>query len=383
VPGEGRLFTTSLWLMSAGSYGLHVTVRGDRGEGMAVVPVQAVATRRLPMDSKLGGILAALGLFLFAGLVTLAGAAARESTTPPGQALDPRRVARSRLVMLGSVLLLTLGLWGGRAWWNGVDRSYAAGLYKPLHSVASVVDSAGAAWIRLTIDDPEWRGRHWTPLLADHGKLMHLFMARADDLGAIAHLHPVARDSTVFESRLPPLPAGRYRVYADIVHESGFQQTLTAVVELTAAATARHETPSDPDDSWFAGESTPTASPEPRIAPRGLDPDLAPRRGTGRGWKRDAARLRGDRTGGCARITRAVPRHDSARGRHPVGRSGVRAPPSHRHRVYGFHTGAHAAHAGGQSPWLAGPQTVARRRHDRALDDGVHARNDCRRPSRP
>ena len=45
---------------------------------------------------------------------------------------------------------------------------------------------------------------------------------------------------------LPPLPPGRYRVYGDIVHESGYAQTLVASATLGdppgVAASA------DPDD---------------------------------------------------------------------------------------------------------------------------------------
>ena len=46
VPGDPRLHHARLWLMVSGSYGVHVTVTGDRGAGTAVVPV-----RRWPPDA--------------------------------------------------------------------------------------------------------------------------------------------------------------------------------------------------------------------------------------------------------------------------------------------------------------------------------------------
>ena len=48
------------------------------------------------------------------------------------------------------------------------------------------------------------------------------------------------------------LPAGRYRVYGDIVHESGYAQTLVGHVEIGASSAG---TLRDPDDSWFAGKA--------------------------------------------------------------------------------------------------------------------------------
>jgi hypothetical protein len=102
--------------------------------------------------------------------------------------------------------------------------------------------------------------------MPDHGKLMHLFLVRTPGLDAFAHLHPVAAQGPGTEPRfvvsLPELPAGRYRVYADIVQESGFAQTMTAAVDvpsLTPGVPA--EGPGgprpDPDDSWrLAGGST-------------------------------------------------------------------------------------------------------------------------------
>jgi hypothetical protein len=77
---------------------------------------------------------------------------------------------------------------------------------------------------------------------------MHLFLA-SEDGRAMAHLHPVTSDSVVFRSLLPPLPPGAYRVFADIVQESGFTQTLTSSVTVPATVKS-NGTLSDVDDSW-------------------------------------------------------------------------------------------------------------------------------------
>ena len=264
VPGDRQLYSVNLWLMVAGSYGVHVHVSGDRGEGMTVVPVQATATQRLPMDRGLTLILLALTLFLVLGLVTIVGAAVRDGVLPPGEPPGPSGIRRARLAMAGTALLLGLALFGGRTWWNAVDRAHAEEIYRPFHAVASVVDSAGAHWVRFTIDDPRWGGRRWTPLLPDHGKLMHLFLTRVPDLDAIAHLHPVARDSTSFESRLPAIPEGRYRAFADIVQESGFAHTMTAELDLDGRVApprgSKPDSRSDPDDSWFVGAAAADSS---------------------------------------------------------------------------------------------------------------------------
>jgi len=49
-----------------------------------MVPVMAVATRRLPFDTTLRVMMIGLGLFLTVGALTIVGAAARDSVLDPG-----------------------------------------------------------------------------------------------------------------------------------------------------------------------------------------------------------------------------------------------------------------------------------------------------------
>ena len=85
-------------------------------------------------------------------------------------------------------------------------------------------------------------------MIPDHGKLMHMFVI-SDDLRAFAHLHPSTSDTVRFSAWRPPLPGGAYHVYGDVVHESGFAQTLTSPLPLPAR-TAEPSSGSRGDDSW-------------------------------------------------------------------------------------------------------------------------------------
>ncbi|HEX9393177.1 MAG TPA: hypothetical protein VF923_00920, partial [Gemmatimonadales bacterium] len=78
VAGTSDLYTAQLWLMQFGSYSVQVTVEGAGGRGTVLVPVMAVATRRLPFDLTLRVMLIGLGLFLTVGALTIVGAAARD-----------------------------------------------------------------------------------------------------------------------------------------------------------------------------------------------------------------------------------------------------------------------------------------------------------------
>ena len=269
VPGDPSLYAAELWFMTASSYVLEVIVSGPQGSGSVIVPVMALATEQRPMPPWLGGVLGALGLFLTAGLLTMAGAAVRESVLPPGEEPDTRRRRRAGIAIAITAVVAALMLWGGNSWWAASAAEYARSiLYRPFDATAAVTRAGDRDTLTLTIKDERWNGgttpgNRYNALLPDHGKLMHLFLVN-DDSAALAHLHPVARSASAmeFDAALPPLPAGRYRVYADIVHESGYTQTMVSSVDVAGVAAAAA---GDPDDSWFSGAAV-AEGPSPSFA---------------------------------------------------------------------------------------------------------------------
>ncbi len=268
VPGAPGTWSAQLWLMQGSSYSVRVAVRGPAGPGVALVPVTAMPSQVLRMGKGLEEILAALALFLFAGAVSIVGAAVRESVLPPGEAVDGRRRNRARAMSLLAAVLLAFALWQAKHWWDGVDSQARQDLYKPFRIRTSARlaggsgGQAGRPALDLRIDDE--RRAEWTPLMPDHGKLMHLFLLREPGFDAFAHLHPVAQGADAFLAALPPLPAGTYRVYADVVHESGFPQTLVDTVKIPALPAPAPDSAGpapDPDDSWRATEPLPKGAP--------------------------------------------------------------------------------------------------------------------------
>ena len=261
IAGRPGRYHAELWFMQPGSFSVTIAVRGSRGAGSVIVPVSAVPVRQIPLYPWLGWLLAALGTVLFIGAVTIFRAAGTDGVTAPGLPLGAQeRRAGMRYSVIGAGIL-SFGLFGARNWWQSVEREYLSELYRPYSATATVDTTSGTRTLRFTVTDSVWRTRtarnSWerfsvSPLVPDHGKLMHLFLIEKTGAKSFAHLHPVSTDSSTFTAALGALPAGRYRAFADVVHESGFPQTMVAEVEVpSGGATA---SPVDADDALFSGE---------------------------------------------------------------------------------------------------------------------------------
>jgi hypothetical protein len=231
---DAQTFVGHLWLMQAGAWQVRLHLDGARGAGELAVPVPALPARTKTMQTALGLGLLALLLVLAAGAMSIAAAGARDAQLASGD--EPAATERRRGVraMIIAGVLVVVALAGGNAWWNAEASEYARYVYKPL-ALDAHVDDDGALSLQLT--DPGWlRSRRVDDLLPDHGHLMHLFVVREPKLDQVWHLHPEATGGGAFRFALPAMPAGRYRLYADVVHATGLAETATAELDFPAIA---------------------------------------------------------------------------------------------------------------------------------------------------
>ena len=89
----------------------------------------------------------------------------------------------------------------------------------------------------LKLRDPGWvPQRQLDDFIPDHNHLMHLYMIRWPAMDVVFHLHPEPTATASSSSRCPSVPAGTYHLYADVVHASGFPETIVGTVTLPAIA---------------------------------------------------------------------------------------------------------------------------------------------------
>ncbi|HXP79399.1 MAG TPA: hypothetical protein VN976_05805 [Verrucomicrobiae bacterium] len=255
---DPQFFTASLWLMETGALQVRVLVDGAQGQGEVSVPVPSSAQRTLPMQKSLAGLLLSLMLFLAVGVVFIVGAIVREGNLESGQAPSDSRNRRARRAMLITSVLVAVLLFLGKAWWgvNAADFQRRVDFFKPPAAALNFVDGHRLK-IRVERKDTrteraEFRSPaylHLGDVIPDHGHLMHLFLLRVPDLGAMWHLHPDPIPGDAFVVDLPDMPAGRYQVFADVVDPRGYPWTLVGSIDLPQIAGK----PLAGDDSAWSG----------------------------------------------------------------------------------------------------------------------------------
>jgi hypothetical protein len=227
---DPAFFTGSVWMMASGSWEVRFEIAGAGGEQTTAVPVPAVALSTLKMQRGLGITLGLLGLFLVVSMAGIVAAAVRDARLEPGAIPSPNRRRRAVLATVGSLVFMSLVIWGGATWWNAEAASYSMEVFRPL-SVSPVL--AGNL-LDLNVRTSEGRGRSNNDFLPDHGHLMHLYAIREPEMDAVFHLHPTLAGTGDFRISLPAMPPGDYTLYGDVVHATGFPETLVANISVPA-----------------------------------------------------------------------------------------------------------------------------------------------------
>ncbi len=257
-------YTCSVWLMAFGSFQVRVEVDGPQGTSRLSVPIPATASQVKSMDRPLGIALFAMMLLLVGGFVTIAGAAVRDAKLEPGVApdlkRDPKRERSALIVMAVTGVVVAAIIVQGFRWWGSDETTYLSHVYKPL----AMEPARQGANLTLKLTDPGWfRFRKTDDFIPDHGHLMHLFLVRLPGLDRMWHLHPELQSDGAFALDLPSIPAGKYKLFADIVHANGFPETMVAETTLPEIAGRKLKG----DDS--EGTAPPVTETERTISPLG------------------------------------------------------------------------------------------------------------------
>lgn len=231
---DPQFFTGKLWLMESGSWQVRLTVLGAQGKSEMAVPVAAFARRTLAMQRTTGAILTVLMVFLVLSLVSIFGAASRESQLEAGVRSPSERRRRARWVMAATVAALIGILLLGNLWWDSEAAAKVTGMiYKAPPMQVSLV---GGNQLDVKLGFSSWHDRRkemqLVNIIPDHGHLMHLFLVRMPEMDRFYHLHPDETSADSFSEKLSGVEAGKYAIFADIVRESGFPDTMTAQLTL-------------------------------------------------------------------------------------------------------------------------------------------------------
>ncbi|HXA86598.1 MAG TPA: hypothetical protein VNZ47_16055, partial [Candidatus Dormibacteraeota bacterium] len=167
-------------------------------------------------------------------------AATRDAALNTGERPAWEQIRRGRIGLMIALIIVGMAFALGSKWWGSEASANDRLNYRLPNMTPSL--SAGSL-LRLHLENPNeaepTRFRTEQPdrirlddLIPDHGHLMHLFIVRMPDMKAFWHLHPDQTQPGDFAVNLPIMPEGQYKLYADIVHHTGFPETQIATVNL-------------------------------------------------------------------------------------------------------------------------------------------------------
>ena len=253
---DPQLYTGKLWIMLRGSWKVRIDATGNQGAAQLSVPIAAVAQFPLPMKKYMGLLLSVLGFLLVVGAVSIVGASVREAKLQPGDVPDQRSRTRARIAMTVASLFAIAILWLSNGWWNAEAAQNRQGVYETPRVQVKLEGN------KLLLHLQNSNGRNWseplrmTDFVPDHGHLMHLFLVRMPQMDVFAHLHPEHVELGNFIDTLPPMQPGHYKVFADIVHATGFPETYVGEVDLPAISSGALQGDDSVRDSFGANSDT-------------------------------------------------------------------------------------------------------------------------------
>jgi hypothetical protein len=266
---DPQSFSGKLWLMESGSFQVRMTVDGAQGKAELAVPVAAFAQRTLRMQKTTGSILAVLMTLLVLSLIGILGAAVRESHLEPGQDVPQGKRTRGRVAMLVTAAAIFGILFLGNLWWTSVADANARDM---VYKAPPVQVSLSGDQLTLKLGSSYWhelrKSEQLNKIIPDHGHLMHLFLVRMPEMDDFYHLHPDETSAETFTQSLPGVAGGSYAVFADIVRESGFPDTMTAKIDLPTGEKGK---PLAGDDSSVVAPKVSEARTNGTTVPLGAD----------------------------------------------------------------------------------------------------------------
>ena len=231
---DPAFYTGSVWMMAMGTWQVKFEIEGAGGAQVASVPVLAVPVQTLKMERGMGWGLSAMALFLIVSMAGIVAASIREARLRPGQSPTPANRRNGRVATAVSVVVMVLIVLLGGKWWNVEARDYAENVFTPATTTATLSGDQLDLHVSKFTTESTRRNRGNDDYLPDHGKLMHLYAIRQPEMDAAFHLHPTLVAPGDFRLTLPAMPPGQYKLYGDVVHQTGFPETLLAQVDVPA-----------------------------------------------------------------------------------------------------------------------------------------------------